>query len=177
MYFPTTVGARWVYAEDGREWTEVVTGVEVSGQESVVAVGRVGADGAVVPQERVTVSARGLVRLVPGEPPVRVLEPPPLPRSPELPADPFPVEGASWLVGEVSYWVSRPERVEVPAEVYLAARVRASEFTSEGRALVQPLIETCWYAPGVGLVRRTLTAVTEDNPVSERVLMSFSPGK
>src|SRR4051794_33672125 len=63
VYYAVTPGARWVYAEDGREWAEVVTGVDRGVRMTFVSVGRVGADGTVAPHARLVVLDRGVFRL------------------------------------------------------------------------------------------------------------------
>lgn len=189
LYFAITKGTKWVYDEDGREWTEVITEVKTKGKDIVVAVGRVGADGKITPYQRVAVSAKGLVLLERDgdelKTPVRLLEPPfpPLPDIPELEGlKDVPLLGPTWAAGDMWYSVGGPEPVRVPAGKYMAARatpwgLSAGGASAEGGSLVLPLTETLWYAPGVGLVKRTLTSEGGRNTLSERVLKKFTPGK
>src|SRR4051812_48582721 len=59
IYFPTTVGAKWVYERDGREdESVVVSAVEKEGDELIVS--RVGADGTSTVYAKMVVSADGL---------------------------------------------------------------------------------------------------------------------
>ena len=60
-YFPTRVGAKWVY-DDGKELVREVTAVEVKRDETIVTVSEHRPKGAVV-AERVSISAAGVYRL------------------------------------------------------------------------------------------------------------------
>jgi hypothetical protein len=60
LYFPTTVGAKWVYDEEDGERVYAVTAVEKRDGSDLVTVGQVGPDGKAVPKETWVVSDRGL---------------------------------------------------------------------------------------------------------------------
>jgi hypothetical protein len=181
LYFPVRKGARWVYDEDGREFAQVVTAVETDGDAKVVSVGRVEAGGKVTPLEKVEVSDRGLLRVeehgVRCDPPVHLLHTPvrrEVGGADGLPADLLdPLWPAS---------AARTEEVRVPAGVYRATRGRTSgPWKPDQRVsapnLLAPLTETCWYAPKVGLVKRTLTPHGRSESISELVLKAFFPGQ
>src|SRR4029453_776509 len=63
LYFPTKVGAKWVYDDDGHKYTMVVTDVEARDGRMVVTTGLVGSDGRTTHFESVAVSGRGLLLL------------------------------------------------------------------------------------------------------------------
>lgn len=153
---PTAVGTTWVYDEDGVETTEVITRSAVSGAETTVWVGRVGADGTVTPWEVLLVRDRSVYRLeregVQDDPPLGLLVTP----------------------------LREAARVAVPAGAFDAHphTVRGTFAGPPGRAILV-LDETRWYAPGVGVVRSRLGYRPDAGGagLSVRVLKSFTPGK
>lgn len=164
LYFPTRVGAKWVYHEEAvdverSEAVYTVTAVEKRDGSYVVTVGRVGSDGTAVPKETWAVSDRGLLLL---ERDGRKQDPPTchlkLPHRPD--------EAWDWMPGKTGWRCvpRKPERVRVPAGEYDALPVDLQ--TSR-----RPPLITHWYALGVGLVKTTNDARTL------KTLKSFTPGK
>ncbi|MBN9523902.1 hypothetical protein J0H58_36230 [bacterium] len=208
-YFPTAVGARWVYEEraDGKpvgEYTEVVTRVEHVGAGAVVTVGRVGEDGTAAPVARVVVADRRL-ELLSGEGAGRVVSivmdrvdlVTDLGDRSDIPAlvgrlnqereaaaaaaaaraqairDRFdPRARADRLHNDpgVVAWAGRAERVTVPGGVFTAVPVTVAPRGGDPMHLVIQYEGRVWYAPGVGMVRRTVGS-------DEVVLKSFTPGR
>jgi hypothetical protein len=164
LYFPTTVGAKWVYlwqqaghSEKNREVVEVVTAVE-DGKDGakVVTTGRPLGDRQFLAREKWKVSERGNSLVAGGKlfAPVHWLK---LPHT----------DGQSWetgIGGRVILTAREPERVSVPAGEYETIRV---EHRSDRR---QEPDQIRWYAPGVGMVKLWCGDLTI-------VLKSFTPGK
>lgn len=150
LYFPTTVGATWVYERDGGEEAVSVSAVEKDGDDLVVS--RTSADKRGTKYSPVVVSADGL-------------------RQPRERADgqvgwvlkSTVRDGDSWEVPDGgTRTLHGPEEVQVPAGKYQALRVvweRDGETT------------TSWYAPGVGEVKRTVKRGKEEAVF--RALKSF----
>ncbi|MBX9578847.1 MAG: hypothetical protein K2X87_00940 [Gemmataceae bacterium] len=153
-YYPLKVGAEWVYLRGDEEARVVVAAVAKKGAAFEVTAEELLDDGTRRPWERVAVSEGGLAVLHDGgfehQPPVPWL------RAPHRAGDrwrvdtsfdsggggtPFPLFAAMVVVGE--------EEVRVPAGVYRAIRVRARHTGWRQGA------EERWYAPGVGLVKKT----------------------
>lgn len=159
-YFPTKVGAKWIYELNGEEYTEVVTSVKqnVKGQGRVVAVGRLNKAGKVTPDTEWEVSDRGLVLIQRADDEEvfarRYLE---LPHRPD----------AKWCLSRkfqtMLCLAIKPERVKVPAGEYDAIGVELYFGTL--------LEETRWYALGVGLVKQV-----DAYGKTALVLKSFTPG-
>jgi hypothetical protein len=153
IYFPTTVGAKWVYEDADGETEEVeVYEVEKDGDSLVVGRRRVGET---TPYTKMIVSADGL----------------------RQPRDRTGGEigwilkarakaGESWEVPDGKRTASGPEEVKVPAGTFKALKV---VLETEGQTL------TSWYAPGIGEVKR----VIKRNGVETvyRSLKSFAEGK
>jgi hypothetical protein len=162
VYYPTQVGAEWVYRQGDREWAETITDSIRQGGTTVVTIAELGPNGELVPAERIAVSERGLfwvegiqTRLTPDVPSCLL----------DLTLPP----GGTWTpAGDSSrHTVRRPERVDVPAGRFEAVPVEVEVAYRDG-----PATDTYWYAPGVGLVK----AVYGRGP-GPRVLKSFTPGK
>lgn len=156
LYFPTTVGTKWVYEDPRGEDEEVeVYEVEKDGDSVVVGRRRVGET---IPYTKMVVSADGLRQNRPNadgeEAEVWVLKT-------KLKA------GESWKVADGGKrTVHGPEEVKVPAGKYQALKV-VWESDNETR--------TSWYAPGVGEVKRVLKR--GDQETVYRTLKSFTEGK
>lgn len=149
-YFPTAVGAKWVYATAaGREEVIEVSGVEERGPDWVVS--RSGTGGR---YEDVLVSADGLRQrwTGPGEDVGRVW----LVKARFRP-------GESWEAGGTTWTAHGPEEVEVPAGKCTAVRVVSER--GGGR-------RTSWFARGVGEVKRVERGADGAEVVS-RSLKSF----
>jgi hypothetical protein len=162
-YFPTTVGARWVYQSGQVEQTEVVTDVRKDGEATIVAVGSVGPDGKVTPGDTVAIRPDGLFLLSetgqPYDPPVCLL------RFPVKVGDRWEAETSRPDIGKVRFVreVKETKTRETPAGKFEAVRVESA--VALGAAV--PNTHSHWYAPGVGVVEIERT----------RTLKSFEPGK
>ena len=154
VYFPTTLGAKWVYERPGREdESVVVSAVEKDGDDLIVS--REGVDGTRTIYAKMVVSAEGLrqVRELTDGKVGWVL------KSRLKPGDSWEVpDGGKRTVHE-------PEEIEVPAGKFKALRV---VWEHDGGTL------TSWYAPGVGEVKRTIKR--NDVETVYRSLKSFTPG-
>lgn len=151
FYFPTTVGAKWVYETAGGELeSAVVSAVENDGDDLVVC--REGVDGTRTAYSKMVVSAEGLrqERELTGGKLGWVLKT-------DLKA------GESWDMPEGGKRTVRgPEEVEVPAGKFTALRV---EWEQRGGKY------TSWYARGVGEVKRV--EKRGDTETVYRALKSF----
>jgi hypothetical protein len=156
LYFPTTVGTKWVYQSRDQEWTQVVTAVEEKDGVFVVTYDTLAADGTTEAQYQRAVSEYG-ISLVAG----KQVEFVPKQLCLKLPYK----ELETWKDEdlEVIYKSLKSERVKVPAGVFDAIPVEMETTTGH-----RVLGETSWYAPGVGVVKRSRGDV---------VLKSFTPGK
>jgi hypothetical protein len=161
LYFPTRVGAKWVYQTGKTEQTEVVTKVRQNDEIKVITVAQVTEGLGTIPYRVVEVSARGLVELevdlLPLSPPVRLLSP--------TPGDRWNVVTGTGPELTISHATFGPERVKVPAGVFQALRVEG-HYTLGGNSH----LTTYWYAPGVGMIK----AVSGDLVT---VLKAFTPGQ
>ena len=151
LYFPTTVGTKWVYefnrADGEKKWpdeTEVLFAVEEGKDGAKVATIHRTLPDRTYPFQKWEVSEQGLCC-------IEKLVGPPL-RSPlcflKLPQR----EGQSWDLGDlrdVKLTAYGPERVKVPAGEFNAIRVEHWSTQYEG---VRPN-QICWYAVDVGLVK------------------------
>jgi hypothetical protein len=136
LYFPTTVGAKWVYeTPNGQIETAVVSAVEKDGDDLIVS--REGADGTRTAYAKVIVSPDGLrqEREATGGKVGWVLKS-------------TVNAGDSWDMPEGgTRTVFGPEEVEVPAGKFHALRVEYEQFGAK---------YTSWYAPNVGEVKRVM---------------------
>ncbi|QEL19253.1 hypothetical protein [Limnoglobus roseus] len=157
LYSPTTVGAKWVYdrGDNGDEAFEVST-VEKKDGEWVVSRQR--SDGAAIAYLSVAVSAAGLTQ--------------PRPTSgecgPTCLLKPTAKAGDSWDVPGGKRTLVGTEKVTVGAGTYTALVV-SWVASADGARIVQ------WYAPGVGEVKKVMTAADGTETVM-RSLKSFTPG-
>lgn len=167
LYFPTAVGARWVYQKDDKEVIDEVTGVEWTNGTAVVTVcrGGHGEDRDVL--WRVAVSEAGLSwverlkdRLDPPRCFLRL--PARAGETWEWTGNGHPPHAQTWQVDAHGL-----ERVKVPAGEYTAARVDHRRLG----VMCMNVYETLWYAPKVGPVKSAF------NGRSAWVLKSFTPGR
>jgi hypothetical protein len=157
LYYPTTVGARWVYQDPDKEHTFVVSRVEEKDGAFVVDVAE-GPDGREVLCQQMRVSAEGVFRLsVAGTkyPNPECLLKLPHKDGQEWEFDLGPANGGSAKLTAVGR-----ETVETPAGKFDAIKVERVGSNSA----------TYWFAEGVGLVKKT-------SGKWERILKSFTPGK
>lgn len=164
LYFPTKIGIKQVYRveQSKKEVVELVEDAEVKDGEVIVTVHRDPKDTTLPEREKVSVSAKGLVRVEesgqPVRPPVWLLK---------LPHEP----GAKWenvhRSTKNTYTAGAVEEVEVPA-----GRFKATPVIRHWSILDTPVQTTDWYAPGVGLVKRVVRH--GDREVAELVLKSVT---
>lgn len=165
-FYPTAVGTKWVYDNNGLEWVEEVIRAEERDGATRLTV-RVTAPQAM--DDTFRIDKRGVYWLTFGR------------YKMEQYRLRFPLDaGNSWEVrtpvqtglaaqdGRMT--VGKEEAVEVPAGTYRAVPVVFETTDEGGRPLPQPVFQTFWYAPGVGLVKQTY-------PGGQRVLTSFTPGR
>jgi hypothetical protein len=193
-YFPTKVGARWVYnwklgpkgGEKELERTYVITDVADKGGAKIVTLAQEVKSGAgqpagvkVYPLEKYLVSDDGLFltefvdRSVPAradstftklDPPWALLK---LPVKPDQSWEHRSLRGEH--ESKFLYRTVGREEIEVPAGKYKAVRVEEELVVLDnGKPLT--ITKKHWYAPGVGRVRF-------EQPQDVKELKSFSPGK
>jgi hypothetical protein len=163
IYFPTRVGAKWVYQNGQWEGARVVTTVDHQPEQTVVTTADVTAKGELVPYEMVAVSAKGLYWIenlkfgVKPDSPACLLS---LPHRP----------GEGWTESFRGYSLTacESEEVDVPAGRFRAIRVEENIDCGQGRWRKNAY----WYAEGVGLVKEQ-----NDEVLRPTVLKSFDPGK
>jgi hypothetical protein len=170
VYFPTTVGARWVYRLGTQEEVQVVTKVEEKEDGTRVHVGYVGAGGRVSPARVVLVSRKGLFLLEDGgqpcDPPWCLL------KLPAVPGDRWEARTTRPDVGWLSaaHRTGKAEEVAVAAGKFTTVPVTVTDAAREhGKAPAGTTVYS--YAPGVGWARITVDGKTV------RELQSFAPGK
>jgi hypothetical protein len=163
LYFPTKIGAKWVWQCGEEEDTEIVSEVEKQPDGTKhVTVGHVKPNGDVISVRTVVVSNKGLYQLNQGGHVFGTSYC--LLKMPHQPGD-------TWKNEKPAFWdrtctVYGPEWVEVPAGRFWALRVEEDEYRIPNKLSKT----TTWYAPGVGPVK-----MTTDN--GAHVLKSFSPSK
>ncbi len=169
LYYPVREGTKLVYeagTEHGtEERTVTVARVEDKGGAFRVSVTRDGKDAGTTAVE---VSGAGVFRVAGGEGEGLL----PLLKLPAKPGDSWLTEmdlGGGRVVAVV-FRIANEEEVEVPAGKFKAVRVEMSGL-GDGGCPVPPTV--CWYAPGVGVVKRTATGGAPETTV----LKSFTPGK
>jgi len=157
LYFPTTVGSKWVYQRGEEEWTEVVTAVEERDGVFVVTFGILSKSGSVNSPWKMAVSASGLAEVEGKE--IKLDSSHLRLKLPHKPDE-------TWVNEELglTYRSLKPERVKVPAGEFEALRVMVEDGHQDE--------ETRWYAERIGLVKSK--GVGRKPPV---VLKSFTPGK
>jgi hypothetical protein len=170
LYFPTAVGTKWVYqSADKFERAEEVMAVEEKDGAFRVTVGRV-RGGELAAESLVSVSAAGLSVLTLAV--ADLTEPLVLLRLPHAAGNNWEpaLAGKPWgrVVGTAV--ADGPDRIEVPAGVYQAIRVRTEIPFIDGRKGKGLAKKTVWYAPGVGVVK-------EVDGDDIQVLKTFTPGK
>jgi hypothetical protein len=162
LYFPTSVGAEWVYQGGDDEHTERVVAVEEKEGTFVVSYGQVEKDGGVPWVNKVSVSADGLADLgyTRGEKKVTYATPDVMLK---LPFKADQVWDGPIGVGDTRKSVAS-ERVKVPAGTFEAIKV-------DYELKADNLVLSAWYAPGVGRVKAS------SHRGRELVLKSFTREK
>jgi hypothetical protein len=157
LYYPTTVGARWVYEYRGIESTTVVTRVVEKDGVFLVDVAQV-SDKRETPSQQMRVSGDGVFRLsIAG---TALQNPECLLKLPHKDGHEWEVDMGPNLGSTAKLTAVARETVETPAGKFEAIRV---ERVGDNAA-------TYWFAEGIGLVKYI-------HGESEGVLKSFSPGK
>jgi hypothetical protein len=157
---PSTVGTKWVYQNGDREQTVVVSAVEKKGAETIITLEEVLKDGKTTPYEIIAISEKGIFRLdVIG---LKPKGPMCLFRFPPKAGDNWQVEISVAALGPMTVSTIGLEDVTVPAGTYKAWRVEA-KFATVGKQ-----VGTCWFVPGLGLVKSTWDT-------QEQILKSFKP--
>jgi hypothetical protein len=157
LYFPTGVGARWVYEYRGIESTTVVTRVEEKDGAFLVEVAEV-SRGQETPAQQMRVSPDGVFRLsIVGTtlPNLECILKLPYKDGQEWDVNVSPVFGGAAKLTMVGW-----ETVETPAGKFDAIRVDR---------LAGGQTNTYWFAEGIGVVKYI-------HNKSEGVLKSFTPG-
>ncbi|QEL15481.1 TapB family protein [Limnoglobus roseus] len=159
LYFPTAIGAKWVYERPDGQGEEAVEVSEVEKGDGGWVVTRKRSDGVATAYLPVTVSAAGLTQPRPtsGE------------GGPVCLVKAGAKAGDTWDVPDGKRTLVGMERVTVPAGTYTAAKV-SWVATADGERITQ------WYAPGVGEVKKVRTAADGTETIL-RTLKSFTPGK
>jgi hypothetical protein len=171
-YYPTTVGAKWVFHGGGQDFTLVVSKVEDVKGAKVVSVELVDGERR-RPYESVEVSESGLVRTVTfhGKPdPPDVVLKAPFNTGTSWPFDhPGGSEDRPRIKG--TYEIAGVEKIKVLAGTFEAVRVDTNFPAVPGGKIERSKV-SAWYAPNVGLVKLT---GTDGKDIWQ--LKSFTPGK
>ncbi len=163
-YWPTEVGTKWVYIQNGMERPEEITKSEVQGGAMRLTVEIGGELSVTYDVSKNEVIQRTCANFKIDQTVLR-----------------FPIkEGDSWefvcpiqmglLAQSGKIAVGETEDVTVPAGKFRATKVLFTVNEVNGKALDIPQSYTSWYAQGVGLVRL-------EYKDGEKVLKSFTPGK
>lgn len=162
LYFPTTVGTKWVYDRNGKEETETITAVEKKAGAYIVTVEGIDYLKGTIKNEFV-VSRDSLTQTKHiswvGHPPALLL------KLSGKDGETWQTELGGWSNGKNTVKRCGSDTIEVPAGKYATTRVETTFFHPTGLIRAQ-----YWYAPGVGLVKETYGD-------SVRKLKSFTPGK
>jgi hypothetical protein len=144
LYYPTTVGAKWVYKARDDEFEKVVTGVKEKDGIYVVSIATRNDDGKLGRKTEIAVSEQGLAAVSDGK--VKFEGPSLLLRLP-------PKEGKLWFerddLGTYTVTQGKPRQVKVPAGEFEAIPIESERWV-KGEPLRR---HTQWYAPGVGLIK------------------------
>ncbi len=165
IYYPTTVGDRWVtetkYSDRMETLTEIVTALEKKDGAMIVTVCKE-SDGKVQPaKSEMKVTDEGLFRMsaygAVFEKPYPILK--------------MPLKvGLTWTVeasgSTLKYKVAKEEEIEVPAGKFKTFRLDVN--------LGENSLASIWYAPRVGVVRQEYKS---NNLDYVKTLKEFKPGK
>ena len=166
LYFPTTVGSKWVYDLDDKDETETITAVEKKEGAFLVTVQKVDQFGkeSFIEMKVADDGIFMLSGLADKHPPSHRL------KLPHKASATWETYTGAWPLGTSKFTAHGPEQIEVPAGKYEAIRVE-----SQNAAKMGPDIRrTYWYAPGIGLVKYT----SDHGKIKlVRTLKSFTLGK
>lgn len=152
IYFPTAIGAKWVYETgDDQLETAVVSAVE-KGDDGTLIVSRKGVDGTRTVYAKVIVSVGGLQQQRDAADRVGWV----LKANVKV--------GDSWDSPEGKRTVHGPEEVKVPAGTFNALRVEWEQYGAS---------YTSWYAAGIGEVKRVRKL--DGTETVTRALKAFRP--
>jgi hypothetical protein len=162
LYFPTHVGAKWIYQNGLAEYAKVIIKVERDDKMLIVTTAIVNDRGERTEYEKMAVSTEGLFF-------VENLRHGLKPKSPASLLSLKHRPGEEWTdsLHGYAHKASEPEWIDVPAGRFKAIRVEQSVDSDGQRGK-----NTFWYAEGVGLVK-----VEQFYVLRPTVLKSFDPGK
>ena len=162
LYFPTQVGAKWVYKEGDSEVVYRITSVAQRGEVARVTYGKEEGE-KFVSEYVMVVSRNGLVMESDGlDGPLSVL------KLPVTPSQTWTEECLSALLGKgKATFTAEAKDVVVPAGAYRTIRVRS---VVSMERLEKEVIHEIWYAPEVGAVKEAYGHIV-------RELKSFTPAK
>jgi hypothetical protein len=170
-FFPTAVGTRWVYNDNGgdRDLTRFIGEAKKKGDETTLIINTILPKGEIVFDEELIVSPKGMFVRKFTE--AQVCNPPFCRlKYPSSPGDSWEIKCLCFenkLEGTVK--VCEQEVIEVPAGKFNAFRV-------DWKGTGKNQDNTCWYVAGIGSVKEFHRAEVARLSV-ERVLKSFTPGK
>jgi hypothetical protein len=171
LCLPTAVGTTWVYEGPSGEYEETITESKADEHGTVITVVRTKA-GIEEWQSTFRVSRAGLDMLASGG--VTYEQPLPFLKAGAKAGDEWEYTYTRHPTAFRNHLkVVGPESVEVPAGKFKAVRVDQSATSSPfgvANPNTLPIESSCWYAPGVGMVREVWQA-------QETTLKSFSRGK
>ncbi len=167
LYYPTQVGAEWVYRDGGTTYTYFVAKVEEKDGVSRVSVNLRHRDGKGSQHSHTMEVSKGGLREVSNF--NRKVEPPtPVLKVPGAKGDkwecPMALDGEKQC--DYTLVAGGVEEVSVPAGKFNALRIDQTSVGTDGKTI--QTIAT-WYAPGVGVVKMEYGGTRE--------LVSFTPGK
>jgi hypothetical protein len=172
LFHPVQKGARWVYEQNGREYTCVITASEENAKTGMttVTISQEGPNGTFTQLKKVAVGSSGVLWLEntagPFDEPYWLLKSPVRERDEWT----FRTSGPGIANMKGTMRAAKVEEVEVPAGKFSAVRIeQEATFLTNG----EPdggFCQTFWFAPGIGLVKWTCGD-------AESGLKSFVPGK
>lgn len=164
LYFPTTVGAKWIYDLDGKEESETLTAIESKGMAIVATIQRIDEFGK-KREYKMRLSKDGLFQLsgvgfaTKHGPSCRL-------KLPHKPGQQWEAYTGARGGGFGTLTAFGPEKIKVPAGEFEVIRVETLFPQLDG----DDVIGKFWYAPRVGLVKYECGKYV-------RVLKSFASGK
>lgn len=171
LCFPITVGTKWAYEGPNGEYEEAITEAKTDGKGTVITIVRT-KGGKEEWQSTFRVTRAGFDMLASGG--VTYDQPLPFLKTGAKPGDEWDYTYTRPPTAfHCRLKVAGPEKVEVPAGKFDTVRLDEAESNSVIGAANQnapPLESSCWYAPGVGLVKQVWQG-------QETTLKSFSSAK
>jgi hypothetical protein len=166
-FYPTEVGTKWTYKQQGLEFTQEITKSEESDGKTQLTVKEKGAG---LGELTLEISKEGVFKRTDG--PFRLDTW--LLKFPLKPGDSWKVEtpiqkGLRAHSGQMK--VEKEEDVEVPAGKFRATKVVFEVTVVDGNPLAQAETYTYWYVAGIGEVR------FDNDGAQWRVLTAFTPAR